>query len=706
MSHLRSSSSVRRGITSLAQGIQGSSEVITSASNQFPNSDFHPQQRLEMITNANTSDTSGIKFTTKGRSTLNDLDLGIGTWEGKAVFTSEPSTVRTPKSKSASISTSTITPRSTIASGSASSPISIGSSSPSPTALPRPRAIPHFTSPLPRTAYTPPRPQTTQGPAQKTTLPGTASASASGSGTTSQKAIHPFFTRARSVPTPSQPRLVAHYSSTESSQTSEETASTSTTWENNSRSGHTRDVDIDHLAEAVEQLAMSRPRQPLVVPPTLPVIKSQSSNIKGKGKATRPMDSLPLFHYSQYDPPPSIVYTTCPSEADDLVSCLKGNVLGFDLEWPPAGKYRVPIPGGGTMEKRIGMKWNETLKKYEWGQGRTALVQLCDEKMVILIHLGENTDLPQKVIEIIRDPSIYKLGVQVKGDGQKLLRDFPEHFDPLPSSSDTTERGDSEAISEVDNRRTRHRGPSGLLELSHMARAIDPITVGPGSTLIKLATLCRTYLEKELDKSDDVRRGNWFGVLDRSQRDYAANDVYSSLQIFLKLRSLAEQRGIPLNLDSYCSSVGVPLTLAKPKSANTTNSTGPVLEGLTIPEGIKPPSPAQLSALTSFLEGTGIVEIASTRGIKLSTAESYICNSVQILGIEVLQDEHKRRLWDEIPQDSWTWKRFKSLYASLKEEIGTSTIDEAESVVSDDKDGVSDSTTSESDEEVEEVEIR
>lgn len=94
--------------------------------------------------------------------------------------------------------------------------------------------------------------------------------------------------------------------------------------------------------------------------------------------------------------------------------------------------------------------------------------------------------LPPKVIDILQDPSICKTGVQVRGDGQKLLRDFP-------------------------------KGIRSLLELSYIARKVDPINTGPGAMLIALARLGRAYLGAEIDKDKNVRMGNWAKRLDALQ---------------------------------------------------------------------------------------------------------------------------------------------------------------------------------------------
>ncbi|WRT67397.1 uncharacterized protein IL334_004368 [Kwoniella shivajii] len=617
------------------------------------------------------SNSDGNQSGKNTKSLLDDLDLGIGIWEGKTVFTSEPTPFRSRGKPQ--------TPRG-VKVGSSTSPISISSSSPSPSIspspvvfssspnLPRPRAVPQYTSPLPRAAYT-----SSQGG--------------------SQKPIHPFFNRARSVPTPSQPRYVAHYSSTEASTSSQPSVTESQSSElsfppssqqnqsqnQNQNQNHDqklkRDKELDYLADEIEKMSFSKPksRKPLVTPATIPVpnqIAKEPISYKrnaSKPTATLPRPSnLPIFHYSQYTPAPQVAYTSSIEEANDLLSCLKGDVLGFDLEWPPGGRHRILQKDGSYVEKRIAMTWNETTRKYDIGQGRTALMQFCDEKLVVLVHLGEKMDIPSKAIEILRSPSIYKLGVQVRGDGQKLLRDFPDHFIP-PRPSPPTTISPSNDI-----------GLKGLFELSLLARAVDSIGTGPGGGLISLSNLSKWYLEKELDKDKDVRKGDWTGVLDQKQKDYAANDVYASLQIFNKLRSIAKENDFPLDLNKYLSVVESFGSLVKP----VTNGTRPIGskdafgahlqigdKSVTLQGGVRPPTPAQLSALNDFVGGVTIASVAERKGIKLATAEGYICNALQILGADFLSKEQRRRLWDEVTRQTYTWKRNKELYKVLKEEF-------------------------------------
>lgn len=84
-----------------------------------------------------------------------------------------------------------------------------------------------------------------------------------------------------------------------------------------------------------------------------------------------PVDELPFFTYTSLKPKPTLVYTCCPDEADDLLMLLKGDVVGFDMEWPVAYRAQKGVAGARKLEDK------------------TALVQVCDDKMVLLLHLSK-----------------------------------------------------------------------------------------------------------------------------------------------------------------------------------------------------------------------------------------------------------------------------------------------------------------------------
>ena len=92
-----------------------------------------------------------------------------------------------------------------------------------------------------------------------------------------------------------------------------------------------------------------------------PVTSKPASKTKAQSKTKF---NLPLYSYKQYRPVPAVVYTQHEEEANDLVQGMKGP-LGFDLEWV------VTFRRGKTPMER-----------------RTALVQLCDAQMILLVQVS------------------------------------------------------------------------------------------------------------------------------------------------------------------------------------------------------------------------------------------------------------------------------------------------------------------------------
>jgi hypothetical protein len=53
-----------------------------------------------------------------------------------------------------------------------------------------------------------------------------------------------------------------------------------------------------------------------------------------------------------------------------------------------AGMYdKVDPKTGKTSKVRVGMTWDPATKRYKFGQGKVALIQLCDDKLIVLVHL-------------------------------------------------------------------------------------------------------------------------------------------------------------------------------------------------------------------------------------------------------------------------------------------------------------------------------
>ena len=101
------------------------------------------------------------------------------------------------------------------------------------------------------------------------------------------------------------------------------------------------------------------------------VSDSTVETVKPKPKASsKAKSSHSLYSYKQYRPEPAVVYIQHEEEANDLVQGLKGP-LGFDLEWVVIfrrGKSALSHP--------------------------TALVQLCDSRMILLIQVSAMKSMP------------------------------------------------------------------------------------------------------------------------------------------------------------------------------------------------------------------------------------------------------------------------------------------------------------------------
>lgn len=171
-----------------------------------------------------------------------------------------------------------------------------------------------------------------------------------------------------------------------------------------------------------------------------------------------------------------------------------------------------------------------------------------------------------------------------------------------------------------------------MLELSRLARAADPIGVGPRQSLIALATLVGEYLDRRLPKDKDVRASDWSQALSADQIDCecpvskrdrglltfrpdAVNDVWCSLQLYKTLMAKAKAAGISPNLDA-CSFSAPPILPSKSRvaSATTPATAAPIV---TAPRASAP----QRQALRRFLAGEETYDIAASRGILLETVQ-------------------------------------------------------------------------------------
>lgn len=200
--------------------------------------------------------------------------------------------------------------------------------------------------------------------------------------------------------------------------------------------------------------------------------KDAQAGIQAQPEPPEPEQALPMFSLNNpleghFSTSPKIVYTRDASEADDLISCLRGP-LGFDMEWP-----------------RWAKEWDKAADRWVYKQGRTAVVQVADERMVVVYHLCDKGHLGPGMRALLSDARRFKVGVNIVGDGRKLVRD---------------------GLVEMP--------PEGLVELSRLAKAVDE---WGSHRLVALARLARRYLGVELDKDDQVRSGEWDKSLEQNQ---------------------------------------------------------------------------------------------------------------------------------------------------------------------------------------------
>ncbi|TFY58764.1 hypothetical protein EVJ58_g6213 [Rhodofomes roseus] len=200
--------------------------------------------------------------------------------------------------------------------------------------------------------------------------------------------------------------------------------------------------------------------------------------------------ALPLYSYKDYNPTPAVVYVRHEEEADDLVQALSGP-LGFDMEWV--------------------ISW----RNKSCAERRTAVVQLCDKRMILIVQLSEMKRFPQKVKEIIESQDIVKMGANIKNDGEKLYRDYGILA-------------------------------ANLVELGAFAHRADATFAHTHRrSIVALAKVVEHYTSKTLDKGA-VRCSNW-----EAAPLNAANDAHCALVVYNRLLDIAAEQGRALGPAPY-----------------------------------------------------------------------------------------------------------------------------------------------------------
>ncbi|KAI0061181.1 ribonuclease H-like protein [Artomyces pyxidatus] len=272
----------------------------------------------------------------------------------------------------------------------------------------------------------------------------------------------------------------------------------------------------------------------------------------GRADNSRPESKMPLYTYAEYIPKPTVVYIKTEDEANEMVQALNGAV-GFDLEWP------VSFRRNGAVDHK------------------TALVQLCDADLILLIQVSAMKNFPQKVKELIESTNVPKMGVNIRNDGMKLYRDFGILA-------------------------------ANFIELGALAGQGDArFAAAYRRPIVSLAKVVAFYLRRTLDKGP-VRTSKWDQELSKEQMAYAANDAHCALMVYKKVLSIARATKRPLSSAGYTSNLAQELSPpsvlsvldAAPGSSATTTACDTSALG---------PRSQQLKAYTLWRSGHGLLAI-------------------------------------------------------------------------------------------------
>ncbi|KAF8625076.1 hypothetical protein AX15_005558 [Amanita polypyramis BW_CC] len=156
----------------------------------------------------------------------------------------------------------------------------------------------------------------------------------------------------------------------------------------------------------------------------------------------------PLYSYKDYTPKSTVVYTRHEEEANDLVAALESGPLGFDLEWRVLWARRANGQSARPNERR------------------TAIVQLADMTgLILVVQIYGMSRFPKKLQELIENPNVPKLGVNILNDGNKLLNDYGILAKNLVELGKLVHLADPAASHALTSTRTKYRNIISLAKV-------------------------------------------------------------------------------------------------------------------------------------------------------------------------------------------------------------------------------------------------
>ncbi|QRW13255.1 3'-5' exonuclease [Ceratobasidium sp. AG-Ba] len=346
---------------------------------------------------------------------------------------------------------------------------------------------------------------------------------------------------------------------------------------------------------------------PRLAPTGLPFY-THTESVQSSGLPPIPRSNVHYFRSSRDNP-------GAPDNVNMAITRMINN-----LQSPPGSRWQGVV--GFDMEWTV---------PYSKGRIKTGLIQLSDEKDILLIQISSMKYMPIKLKAIITSPTILKVGVNIGNDMRRLYQEFGLDYagrgildlSNLARVADVglvgTRVGDMDSnrahvgigikkdqalastssvddILDAENDLEKEDSIPGDESMmiaekltSTISRGVDPADklVRNGRTPIQLARLCRRYLQRELEKGDE-RTSNWDIKLSKEQCQYAANDVHSGLALYHALRTIHTQ-SVPAGLipvpapPPWEKDVASTKNSAEPLSSSTKLPASPPFRAKTVP---------------------------------------------------------------------------------------------------------------------------
>ncbi|XP_039076810.1 Werner syndrome ATP-dependent helicase isoform X2 [Hyaena hyaena] len=304
-------------------------------------------------------------------------------------------------------------------------------------------------------------------------------------------------------------------------------------------------------------------------------------------------DNLPFLEFTG-----SIVYSyeasDCSFLSEDISMSLSiGDVVGFDMEWPP-----VYTPGK---------------------QSRVALIQLCvSESKCYLFHISSMSVFPQGLKMLLENEAIKKAGVGIQGDQWKLLKDFDIKLKSFVELTD------------VANEKLKCKETWSL------------------------NGLVKHLFGKQLLKDRSICCSNWSNFpLTEDQRLYAATDAYAGLIIYRKLENLSdtvqmfaikkEEKMLPSDLKKQLTSIAEDMRDLAKRLPDTVKKLEDPQRISTLLSDIS----ENLCSLRKMIFGSTETELRPSANFHLSQLEDPTADEVQQEQIR----EH--RIFTEVKDETW-----------------------------------------------------